>query len=100
MFETLTEPGRRDYEAMITGEYAAPGEQVTYGSCGAGVLGTIAVPVRGRRRSRLTHLVYGGCSAREIRQDLVARGLGSLGITWVYPPDAVLDGEAGSLLPE
>lgn len=93
LYETLAAPGRGGYEAMITGEYAEPGEQVAYRSCGGGVLATIAMPERGRRTLRLTHLVYGGCTTHEIRQDLVARGLGSLAITWVYPPDAVLDTE-------
>lgn len=90
LYATLSERGRRGYEAMITAEYTGCGERVTYDPCGGGVLGTIAAPVNGGRTLRLTHLVYGGCTAHEIRQDLVGRGLGSLAITWVYPPDTVL----------
>ena len=90
LYATLSEPGRGGYEAMIAAEYARPGEQVTFDPCGAGVLGMIAARVNGGRTLRLTHLVYGGCTAHEIRQDLVTRGLGSLAITWVYPPDTVL----------
>lgn len=90
LYATLSEQGRRGYEAMITAEYTERGEQVTYDPCGTGVLATIAVPARGGTGLRLTRLVYGGCTAHEIRQDLVARGLGSLAITWVYPPDTVM----------
>jgi hypothetical protein len=97
LYAVLTETGPQDYEAMIEAEYTVPGEQVTHGPCGGGVVSTIAVPVQGERALRLTHLVYGGCTEHEIRQDLVARGLGSLGITWVYPPDTVLRDDGDGL---
>ena len=97
LYAVLSETGRPDYEAMIEGEYAVPGEHVTHDSYGDGVVSAIASPVAGTRTLRLTHLVYGGCTEHQIRQDLVARGLGSLPITWVYPPDTVLPGDAGSL---
>jgi hypothetical protein len=97
LYAVLSETGPRDYEAMIEAEYAVAGEHVLHGPCGGGVVSTIAAPVRGERALRLTHLVYGGCTEHEIRQDLIARGLGSLGVTWVYPPDTVLPGEADGL---
>ena len=53
LYETLSEQGRLGYEAMITADYARPGQQVTYGPFGAGVLGTIAVPVPGGVTLRL-----------------------------------------------
>lgn len=56
--------------------------------------------MNGGRTLRLTHLVYGGCTAHEIRQDLVGRGLGSLAITWVYPPDTVLVDDGDPLAAE
>lgn len=90
LYAMLSAKGRGDYETMIEAEYAGPGEQITHHQCGDGVLSAIAAPGRGERTPFLTHLVYGGCTAHQIRQDLVARGLGSLGITWVYPPDTVL----------
>jgi hypothetical protein len=99
LYAILTETGSSDYAATIEAEYAVPGEQVTHRRYGDGVVSTIAVPVQGTRTLRLTHLVYGGCTEHQIRQDLVARGLGSLAITWVYPPDTVLTGEPGSLPP-
>lgn len=95
LYATLSENGRRDYETMIAAEYAGPDEQVEHHSFGGGVLSVIARPMRDAETLRLTHLVYGGCTAHEIRQDLVARGLGSLAITWVYPPDTVLLEEDG-----
>jgi hypothetical protein len=100
LYAMLSATGSHDYEAMIEGEYALPGEHVSHGRCGGGVVTAIAAPVRGERLLRLTHLVYGGCTEHEIRQDLVARGLGSLGVTWVYPPDTVLPGDAGELPPD
>ncbi|WP_037305815.1 hypothetical protein [Amycolatopsis orientalis] len=93
LYATLSENGRRDYEAMIKGEYAGPHEHVEHHAYGDGLLSLIAEPTRDPQRMRLTHLVYGGCTAHQVRQDLVSRGLGSLGITWVYPPEADLSGE-------
>jgi hypothetical protein len=90
LFETLIQGGRGDYEAKIEAEYASPGERVRHYDYGDGVLSLIAVPGPDADTMHLTHLVYGGCTTHQIRQDLVERGLGSLGITWVYPPDAVL----------
>jgi hypothetical protein len=87
LYATLSEKGRDDYEALIEGEYAVSGEHVTHRSYGDGMLSTIATPVLGGKTMRLTHLVYGGCTEHQIRQDMVARGLGSLAITWVYPPE-------------
>ncbi|MFI7117418.1 hypothetical protein [Amycolatopsis sp. NPDC049868] len=90
LYATLTANGRGEYEAMIEAEYAGPHEHVEHHLCGEGVLSLMAEPIRGSKRTRLTHLVYGGCTTHEVRQDLIARGLGSLGITWVYPPEADL----------
>lgn len=86
LYALLGENGRSGYEAAIEAEYAVPGEEVEHHACGDGVLSLITDP----RTRRLTHLVYGGCTAHQIRRDLVDRGLGSLGITWVYPPETVL----------
>ncbi|MFD8496774.1 hypothetical protein [Amycolatopsis sp. NPDC059657] len=90
LYAQLSQRGRRDYEAMIEAEYTTPDERVTHTRCGDGLLSTIVRPMRGDRSPRLTHLVYGGCTAHQIRQDLVARGLGSLPITWVYPPETIM----------
>lgn len=87
LYAMLGENGRSGYEAAIEAEYALPGEEVDHHAFGDGVLSLITDP----RTRRLTHLVYGGCTAHQIRRDLVDRGLGSLGITWVYPPKTVLD---------
>ncbi|MBE1494078.1 hypothetical protein H4696_001178 [Amycolatopsis lexingtonensis] len=95
LYATLSENGRRDYENMIAAEYAGPGERVEHHRCGDGVLTMIAEPIRGTGAMRLTHLVYGGCTTHQIRQDLVARGLGSLAITRVYPPEATLPEDDG-----
>lgn len=95
LYATLSENGRRDYEAMIAAEYAGPGERVEHYSCGGGVLSMIAQPVRDAETMRLTHLIYGGCTTHQIRQDLVGRGLGSLAITSVYPPGTALPGDDG-----
>ncbi len=97
LYAMLSETGPADYQAMIEAEYALPNEHVKHDPCGSGVVSTIAAPVPGVRALRLTHLVYGGCTEHEIRQDLVARGLGSLAITWVYPPETVLPADDGSL---
>jgi len=90
LYEMLSENGRRDYETMIAAEYAGPGERVEHHPYGDGVLSMIAQPMPEGETMRLTHLVYGGCTAHQIRQDLVTRGLGSLAITWVYPPETAL----------
>ncbi|MFK0246040.1 hypothetical protein ACIQUM_15170 [Amycolatopsis azurea] len=90
LYATLSANGRGEYEAMIEAEYAGPHERVEHHVCGEGVLSLMAEPVRGSERTRLTHLVYGGCTPHQVRQDLIARGLGSLGFTWVYPPEADL----------
>lgn len=95
LYATLSENGRHGYETMIAAEYAAAGERVEHYSCGDGVLTMIAMPVRDSETMRLTHLVYGGCTAHQIRQDLVSRGLGALAITWVYPPEADLPEDGG-----
>ncbi|MGW4393995.1 hypothetical protein ACWEHA_01800 [Amycolatopsis nivea] len=93
LYATLSENGRRAYETMIEREYAGPGEQVEHYPWGGGELSLIALPVHGTDEMRLTHLVYGGCTPHQIRQDLVSRGLGALAITWVYPPETVLPGD-------
>ncbi|WIY00481.1 hypothetical protein QRX60_41555 [Amycolatopsis mongoliensis] len=93
LYATLSENGSQDYETLIEAEYAGPGEQVEHYSFGDGVLSLVALPTRDAGTLRLTRLVYGGCTTHQIRQDLVARGLGSLAITWVYPPDAALAGD-------
>ncbi len=90
LYATLSENGRSGYEDMIEAEYAGPHERVEHHRCGDGVLSLIAEPAPGPEGMRLTHLVYGGCTAHQVRQDLVSRGLGSLGLTWVYPPEADL----------
>jgi len=89
LYATLLANGREGYEALVEAEYAAPGEQTRHHACGDGVLSVITDPAT----MRLTHLVYGGCTTHQIRQDLVERGLGSLSITWVYPPDTDLPGD-------
>ncbi len=86
LYAVLGENGRSGYEAAIEAEYAVPGEEVEHHTCGDGVLTLITAP----DTRRLTHLVYGGCTVHQIRRDLVDRGLGSLGITWVYPPETAL----------
>jgi hypothetical protein len=99
LYAMLRANGPSDYEAMIVAEYAVPGEHVTHSRCGEGLVSAIAGPVPGTKALRLTHLVYGGCTEHQIREDLVARGLGSLGITWVYPPETVLPTDPGELPP-
>lgn len=95
LYATLTDTGYHDYEAAIEAEYATAHERVEHYSCGDGVLSVIGVPDPGEGTLRPTHLIYGGCTTHQIRQDLVRRGLGSLGITWVYPPEDVpLDEDA------
>ncbi|WP_340686748.1 hypothetical protein LCL61_11070 [Amycolatopsis coloradensis] len=90
LYAALSEDGLGAYEAMIEAEYAGPHEHVEHHPCGDGVLSLMAEPTRDPKRMRLTHLVYGGCTTHQVRQDLIGRGLGSLGITWVYPPEADL----------
>lgn len=90
LYAVLCENGRTGYEAAIEAEYAVAGEGVEHHSLGDGVLSLITNPAT----MRLTHLVYGGCTVHQIRRDLVDRGLGSLAITWVYPPETTLaDGD-------
>ncbi|MFD8496029.1 hypothetical protein [Amycolatopsis sp. NPDC059657] len=77
LYALLSEMGTRDYEALIEAEYATPSDLVTHARSGDGLVSTITRP------SRPTLLIYGGCTAAQIRQDLAARGLGSPPITWV-----------------
>ncbi|WP_328615221.1 hypothetical protein OHS18_47225 [Amycolatopsis sp. NBC_00355] len=95
LYETLSEKGRRYYETMIAAEYAGDGERVEHHSCGDGVLTMIAMPMRDTETMPLTHLIYGGCTTHQIRQDLIARGLGALAITSVYPPETDLPEDGG-----
>ncbi|QWF77926.1 hypothetical protein [Amycolatopsis sp. CA-230715] len=90
LYATLTDAGHQDYEAAIEAEYATAHERVEHYSYGDGMLSLVGAPEPGRGGIHLTHLIYGGCTAHQIRQDLVHRGLGSLGITWVYPPEDTL----------
>ena len=90
LYATLSENGNSESEAMIKAEYAGPHERIEHHPCGDGVLSLITGPTRDPKRMRLTHLIYGGCTTHQVRQDLIGRGLGSLGITRVYPPEADL----------
>lgn len=90
LYLELAESASPGYEAMVEAEYAGHDERVLHDRCGGGRVSVFVSPAHGRTPRRLTHLIYGGCTAHEIRQDLVRRGWGSLGITWVYPPDTVM----------
>lgn len=76
------------YQALIEAEYASAGDDVSRERCGRGYVSKFLARAHGSAPRHLTHLVYGGCTDHEIRQDLVARGWGSLAMTWVYPSNA------------
>ncbi|MBA8932096.1 hypothetical protein BC739_009355 [Kutzneria viridogrisea] len=95
LFGMLAAGGGQDYRDAIAAEYCRPGQQITHRRVGDGVLSVVTDPPRGQRPGRVTHLVYGHCTSKQIRADLVARGLGSLPIVSVYPPAVLLDPAAG-----
>jgi len=90
LYLKLAENGVNEYQSAIEAEYRSVGQRIEHRSLGHGFLSVITSVARGDLPSYITHLVYGNCTTAHIRENLVARGLGSLPITRVYPWRTVL----------
>ena len=90
LYLKLAENGINEYRSAIEAEYRCVGQSVEHRSLGHGFLSVITSAAHGDLPSYVTHLVYGNCTTAHIRENLIARGLGSLPITRVYPWRTVL----------
>jgi hypothetical protein len=90
LYLKLAENGINEYQSAIEAEYGSAGQRIEHCALGQGFLSVITSAARGDRPSCVTHLIYGHCTTAHIRENLIARGLGSLPITRVYPWRTVL----------
>lgn len=85
LYLVLAGNGIEEYQKAIEAEYCGAGQTIEHRRFGDGLLSVVRIASRGHPSTYLTHLIYGYCTAAQIRDDLIRHGLGSLPIIMVYP---------------
>jgi hypothetical protein len=93
LYEALSASGRQNYENAIEAEYCTGNEEIRHRRIGDGVVSVVRCIAHDGAPGHVIDLIYGNFSTQQIREDLVAHGVGFLPIVRVYPSHAVLPAE-------
>ena len=93
LYEALYATGRQDYENAIKAEYCTGNEEIRHRLFGDGMVSVVWCMAHDGVPGHVIDLIYGNCTTKQIRADLVEHGVSFLPIVRVYPPSSALPTE-------